>query len=346
MLEIRELNPTDEEIECCLDVGHRCWPEHPRSTLENWRFREQEWRQGKFRHDFAVTLDRRIIGFGTVLEPYWLTAQGKYQFNYDLLPEHEAMTIQGRPVHSLIQDYVLEQLHDKDVLCLLTGMREDKDIRVAWLQEHQYYSTMRYPTSTLEVASFDFAPFAGYVERVEKSGIAFCSLAHLQKHDPDWKSKLYEIWKEIELDVPSPDPPRPVPEDEFEKVFRHPAFSPDLWVIAVDVSDGATKAPCGPYAGVTAVGAATTQPDHWNIWLTGVARAYRRRGIATAIKLTSIALAQKRRAKRFETGNEENNPMYDINLTLGFVPKPAWHDWERSLTAVSPDAVPGPAMPQ
>ncbi len=332
MLEIRELNATDEEIELCLEVNHRAWPDQPRSTLVNWRFQDQEWRQDKLRHQFVVTLDSRIIGFGTIVEPYWLKARDKFQFNYDLLPEHEALFLQDTSIHSLIQDYILVQLQDREAQFLLTGMREDKEVRVAWLQENHYYSTMRYPSSTLEVASFDFAPFAGYVERVERSGIAFHALAHLQRQDPDWKAKLYAIWKEIELDVPSPDSMKPVPEDEFAKVLRYPSFSPDLWVVAVDVSNASAAMPFGPYAGLTAVGAADTQPDRWHVWITGVGRAYRRRGIATAIKLTSIALARERNARCFETGNEENNPMYGINLRLGFVPKPSWHDWERALT--------------
>ncbi len=331
MLKIRPLQPTAAEIETCLEVQHRCWPEQPRSTLENWRFQDREWRQDKFRHRFVITLESRIVGSGVIVEPYWLEVQGKFQYNYDLLPEHDRLTIQGQSVHSRIQDYVLEQLREQDIAYLLTSIREDQESRVAWLQEHHYYSTMRYPISLLTVDSFDATPFAGQIARVEKSGITCHTLAYIQQHDPGWKTRLYETWREIDFDVPSPDPPRMIPEDEFDKVLRHPSFNPELWVIAVDRHCISRQAPVGLYAGLTAAGAADTQPDHWYVWLTGVRRTYRRRGIAMALKLTSIAIAQTRKAKRFETDNEENNPMYKINRVLGFQPKPAWHDWERSL---------------
>lgn len=66
--------------------------------------------------------------------------------------------------------------------------------------------------------------------------------------------------------------------------------------------------------------------------LTGVIRSHRRRGIATALKLRTIDYAQQHGAMTIETSNEENNPMYQINLKLGFQPKPAWVSYRKSLT--------------
>jgi hypothetical protein len=53
-------------------------------------------------------------------------------------------------------------------------------------------------------------------------------------------------------------------------------------------------------------------------------RPYRRRRIATALKLRTIDYAQRRGARTIETSNEEHNPMYQLNLRLGFRPRPAW----------------------
>ena len=36
--------------------------------------------------------------------------------------------------------------------------------------------------------------------------------------------------------------------------------------------------------------------------------------------------------KFIETDNEENNPMYQINLKLGYEPLPAWVDYEKKLS--------------
>jgi hypothetical protein len=45
-----------------------------------------------------------------------------------------------------------------------------------------------------------------------------------------------------------------------------------------------------------------------------------------------IAYAQQRGATRIVTNNEENNPMYQINVKLGFKPTPAWLELHKRLT--------------
>jgi GNAT superfamily N-acetyltransferase len=65
--------------------------------------------------------------------------------------------------------------------------------------------------------------------------------------------------------------------------------------------------------------------------LTGVIRPYRRRGIGTALKVRLLEVAQRTRADTMSTGNEEHNPMYSINVDLGFVPEPDWVMYQREL---------------
>lgn len=68
--------------------------------------------------------------------------------------------------------------------------------------------------------------------------------------------------------------------------------------------------------------------------LTGVKRDYRRRGIATALKVKSIEVAQKDGFEFIETSNEENNPMFQLNLQLGYKPAPAWLRFNKEPTEV------------
>ena len=67
--------------------------------------------------------------------------------------------------------------------------------------------------------------------------------------------------------------------------------------------------------------------------LTGVVRAYRRPGIATALKVRTIEYARSVGAETIVTSNEENNPMYTLNLKLGFEPKPAWISYQETVDA-------------
>ena len=322
----------DNHYLTCIDIATACWPEYPPSSLEQWRYRDDSADPTKFRVRFLLYLDNQTIGFGDVQDPYWLNVQGRMQYSHTLLPKHEELVADQKPVHSLVEEHVLSLVADKGIEVLLTSAREDKATRVAWLTSQGYAPVMRYPSSTLETESFDFSVWKGRVEQVEASGIEFFTLEHLQQNDPDWHPKLHEAMVEIELDVPSPNEPRPLPIDEFDKMLKSPSICPATNLIAVDNSENAKgDSQFGPYAAMTIVNPALSDPSVWEIWLTGVRRDWRRKGIATAIKLKSIAQARAQGGRKFETGNEENNPMFDINLKLGFTPSPAWCDYERRL---------------
>ncbi|MBE2224121.1 MAG: GNAT family N-acetyltransferase [Anaerolineae bacterium] len=58
--------------------------------------------------------------------------------------------------------------------------------------------------------------------------------------------------------------------------------------------------------------------------VTTVRREYRRRGIATALKVHIIRFAQENGVQEIFTGNDSQNPMYQLNLKLGFKSQPSW----------------------
>ena len=328
--QIRELNPVDEEYLACLEIWNASYPDQPPLTLDEIRISDNEGPEGKFEVRFVVTLDQTIIGEGEITEPSWTTVKGRMSYSYALQPDHEALMVHGQSVYGHIEQYVLCRISGRGVTGLLTRAREDKQTRVEWLEAHGYVCKMRMPLSTLDVASFDFEPWQGRVEEVEATGIVFHTLDFLKRHDPDWHTKLLKAWVDIYLDVPSPIEARPKTLEDFNRMLERPSVTPELWLIAVD-STHRDGSPFGPYAGVTFVNRVPSSPHILDIALTGVCRQWRRRGIATAIKLKSIAMAQDMKATKFKTGNEEDNPMLDINMQMGFTPAPAWLDYEKKL---------------
>lgn len=337
MFDFRTFNPVDSEYLACKRLMDLNNPDSAPVDIEVWKHGDAKFPPDVFRHRFVVENQGELIAFGSVLEPYWLEVAGKFSLDWTVNPQYDLDRGDGKSIHDVIHAHCLELLSSFDVHSLLTYAAEDKDVKIGWLRANGYAVTMRYPNSILKVENFDFAPFEGHVARIKETGIQFVDLAHLQAHDPDWHDKLFKAWVEIDLDVPSPDPPQPVPLSEFNKMFEHPAFSPHLWTVAVDQS-AVPPGAYGPYAGLTAIFPPTTDPKRWWIGLTGVCRAYRRRGIALAIKLESIALAVEHEIDQFETGNEENNPLYQVNVRLGFTPKPASLDWEKVLKPVDDTA--------
>lgn len=330
MLRVRQFQPTDIEYEAYIKVLCQCWPEEPPPTVVELKYGDSQWGKGKLFQRFILECKGKIVGAGSYFEPYWLDVQGKYQFNFDVLPEYEGIQPQGVHPFSFVERYVRKSLAGCNLKALKTSAREDKERRQNWLKQQGFVCLMRYPISKLEVLDCDLRAHEYRLENAVKAGYGIFGLDFLQEHDKDWHRKLYDAWLEIELDVPSPEPPKPISLEEFDKMFQHPAFTAKSWAVAVVVDERA-PGKLGEYAGLSANNAAISQPEIWSIWLTGVRRAHRRRGLAIALKLECIKWAKALGIKEFQTGNEENNPMFHINMQLGFKPQPAWQDWEKAL---------------
>ena len=63
----------------------------------------------------------------------------------------------------------------------------------------------------------------------------------------------------------------------------------------------------------------------------GVLRKFRRKGVATALKIKAIEKLLKKGVKEIRTDNEKSNPMFKINLALGFKPVPFSHDYSKTI---------------
>ena len=113
--------------------------------------------------------------------------------------------------------------------------------------------------------------------------------------------------------MPTPDPLTRRPFDEWVKELDHPAFLGGSWFIALDGDD---------YVGMSSTWRDLATSERLHQGLTGVLRPHRRQGVATDLKIRVNEFARDRGARYIITDNEENNPMYAINVQLGFVNMP------------------------
>ena len=63
----------------------------------------------------------------------------------------------------------------------------------------------------------------------------------------------------------------------------------------------------------------------------GVLKEFRRKGIATALKIKAIERLLGKGVTEIRTDNEKNNPMYKINVALGFKPVPFSLDYSKDI---------------
>jgi len=319
MFTFRPFAASQAEYEAIVAVNTAAWPDDP-STVEDWQYNDQEYNPQYLRQRFVAENEaKQIMAEGICGESSWSHVPGKYNFSFSLHPAYANQDLAERFYHYILD--FLAQREPKPVY-LLTHMREDKTNRVQFLTERGFKAIMRENVSQAEIADYDYSPFSGVIEQVQAAGIELLTLPELQARDADWMAKYYDLDTTISKDVPCPDEFIPQPIEEFAKMFKLPSFLPEGLFIAVDN---------GHWVGLSSLRLNKANPEKMDVDLTGVRRSHRRRRIATALKLLAFKYAQKRGVKFLETFNEEANPMYQLNLQLGFKPKPGWVTYRKDL---------------
>lgn len=316
MYTIRPFIRSDAQYRTLVTIRNAAYPSQPMS-VDTLKHIEATLDPNYLYQCELIERDGEMIAYGFYIQPTWAYHPNKYFF--------EILIPLGHPDDRAIRDFyfahVQAALADHNPLALMSWGVEDQPHVLDWLRGHGFEMTMRYPVSLLDLTTFDPKAFAGIDEKVQAAGIEIKTLSELMQTDPDYQRKHYDLTWAVGKDVPSPDPPKRQPFEQFVKVFAHPDLMPDCWFVALHD---------GRYVGETKL---FKEPvaDKLRTGLTGVIRDYRRKGIAMALKLRAIEYARNHGVTTISTDNEENNPMYQINLRLGFQPAPAWIDFEKVL---------------
>jgi GNAT superfamily N-acetyltransferase len=304
---IRDFTPDD--YEALADVTNAVYADYPRTASE-LRY-DDETRDPKclFRRWLAVR-DGEPIGmsfYGQFAESYHPRT---FWIGVDVRPEQRR-----RGVGAALYERALAAVREHEPEAIRAETREDWADAVRFMTRRGFVEEQREWESRLDVAAFDPTPVAGAEERVRAGGIELKTLADLTA-DPDHARKLHALEWELELDVPNPETPTPISLEQYvETRLKRPELLLEGWIVAVHD---------GEYVGMSVLWASAAGPD-LETGLTGVRRAYRRRGIALALKLRAIAYAKAAGRPSIKTWNEVANVgMLGINERLGFVRQPAW----------------------
>ncbi|MFK7802754.1 MAG: GNAT family N-acetyltransferase [Anaerolineae bacterium] len=319
-LHIRDFDGSDQDYQTYNDIFNACWPELKRS-IESMKYDDQTRNRDNFHRQVVIDMDNEPIGYGIFKEKWWAKDKGEYSTNFFVKP---TAPVPFEEVAITFNHFMLQCLATRNAKKLTIIMSEDRVNLVEFYKAAGYKLVQREPVSELQIADFDFERFANAEKKIEAKGFKIYTLGELKDRFENWQRLDYELLEPVIQDIPSDTERAEFPFDEFIKEYDMPTFMFDSNFYALEVESQ-------KWVGMSSLNKNSGDPNSLKVGLTGVHKAYRGNGLATALKVKTIEFARDYGAKSIKTENDENNSMYDLNMLLGFRPKPAFVTYELTL---------------
>lgn len=300
-------------------LSNASFPDAPR-TAEEWGYEDAHLDRSRYHLERHVGIDTRgeIVGHAGLGHMPWNLHPDKYWVEVCVDPRHRR-----RGVGQALWARLLASLRARGARVARAHIRADHTDGVRFAQRRGFVEVMRKWESRLAIAAFDFNRFQPLLDRVLASGVRITTLADERARDRDSLHRIYDMEQEISRDVPHVDDYTAIGFTAFlDFAVTGPLALNDAFFLAI--VDGA-------YAGLSVLSKAAAG-DWLTQGLTGVRRSFRGRGVATALKLKTIAYARAHGAREIRTWNEINNaPIVAINEKLGFMRQPPWLTYAKEL---------------
>ena len=321
MTDIRIRESVDEDYEQIAAVWTSAYPGYPVTAEEvrHWdAHRDKKCVMVRFVCERADDPDAGIVGVGMYNHEAHMFHPRKLWMDIGVLAE-----CQGQGVGKALYDHLMVDLLKRDPLVVRTYGREGNERALRFLADRGFVEHMREWESKLDVSAFDFAPHEDLDAKLLEQGIELRSLAELMD-EPGIERKLYDLEVILGDDVPAADThTAPSFESFVERTFSSPNLLAEAYTIAIHD---------GELVGLSALWKGQAD-EVIQTGLTGVRREYRRKGIATAMKVRGIRWCAEHGHATIRTENEQNNVgMLGINMALGFVKQPAWIAFAKTIS--------------
>ena len=314
---IRPLRP--DEAQLAADLMTASFPREPQDpvlTAYRWEHPRSGWKHGRF----VAELDGTPVGY---LE--WSHGSWKQ------LPERngwvEVWLDLARMDERLLDElwgWIENAIAQEGARVLNAACGEDEPEMLKVLEARGYVRKSTERVWTLDLGKHGArlsADAAAARERMKAAGIELTTLD--QWHHPERFQKLHVLNELMRQDTPHISPILPQTLDDFMTRVGSPSTPSDRWWIALDGDEPVAMSYLAypPVRGIV-----------WTSW-TGAHPAYRGRGIATAVKLQTLAQAVELGIAEVRTDNDSSNkPMLHINETLGYELMPGYAGFEKRLS--------------
>ena len=214
-------------------------------------------------------------------------------------------------VGDLLLDQLTNDLKESNAVTVYCREYASQTQLLEFLNERGFEEVDRVLDSRLNVADAT-SSLLSVCEQVRETGITITTFAEERVRDAKCVEKLYELTTSLLQDDPARVPIAPPAYNEREALLwlEMPYVIPDAYFIAKHGER---------YVGLTDVSLFQALPDGLTQGFTGVHPDYRRRGIATALKLSAIEYASRHGYKLIQALNRPvQSEILSLNRKLGF----------------------------
>ena len=282
---------------------------HPDDDKREWKIRDK-----------TLIKDRLLLYQNSQLIGVMYYSQGRENnnrttfFTLNIDPAYNT-----QKTKKLLYNRMIEEIASFSSNKILTSVYEhpNYDSVKQFLIDNQFKLVQTNREYSCDITKIDIEKYQPLIKKLKSEGIKFYDSKEEMLDWPDHYKKLEQLTWAYSQDFPIPDGVEHT-RSPFERYMKeiNNYYENCYGAEIVAVKDG-------EYIGSTDLEVYYKTEPHkaWTGGL-GVLKEFRRRGIATALKIKAIERLLGRGVKEIRTDNEENNPMYKINVALGFEPVP------------------------
>ncbi len=319
MLHLRAFDFSDTDYQTLYDIQKTIWPDTG-VTIEGMKSGDKRSQDEKF--DFQrqmAELDGQVVGIGQRGRTYFSETPNQYYIAFSTLPDFRNQGI----ATTFFNKTEVDLKENKNAVSMLAYTRDTQPQSVSFLEHRGYEVIERITNSEIDLSGFDVEKYAPLRQKLAEQGIEIRPLSELMDDEETYLAKLEELYWVLANDEPHAEPPKRITPQEVKEWFIDtPHFYPEGWFIATDGDK---------FVGWSAVLVHKGEADRMQTGITVIDRPYRRRGLATAMKVAGFEHALALGRPRIQTENEETNPMLGLNKRLGFRPIYQGLDFKKTL---------------
>lgn len=298
--------------------------------IKNSIFPDKLETAARWMHLFASRPNHCLIGWNAVEENGRMIAVGGYsqqaniyhpqKFTVELFV-HPAYQQQGYGRRLYSETLATLQAHQPQTL--YANIRETAQPALDWAVRLGFREVMRTWESTVDPRTIPLANYAWTTAKMVEHGVTIVPFDSLPISE-DRDRAMFDLYTAINRDIPYF---APRGQDDYQ-TWRQRRLNTPTYI------EGASWVAMheGRMVGYSAFSQSMAVPTELYQGLTGVRRDWRRKGIATALKVRGIEWAIAHNYTKIRTFNASNNePMLAINIEMGFRRQPALIDFQKDL---------------